>query len=894
MDRLLAIERTSSGLNALVVRRPKNVDPPTPTIDWSGWLEFVRIPLSEYPGWPEKRILLQSWEELSRVNGASAETLVNLLILLIKTIAVPCRTNLPRPQFDAPIIPPKPTAAHPRAYSGTKWKPPKNVRAGKLDLHPHLCDERHITALLEEMRPHAEIAGNLLEKADFRTARIGRVIKGLKKLSSCDPWILYHFNHQNGPNIQLSPEWRQLASHINENELRRLLALRGRLPIEQNTALHAACAWLAINENGIDWLELIASIPMEQQVPFATMAAWNSSPALKPGQINPEFITIHAGIPQSQYLHRATTYLSGLANGLSCDYLMAGFRLARACAPNHSFRLPLRSSPVPEQLLNDIAACIIEECNYIDWLMMSVWRALGTLQGLAEFLTKVPWTDLSPSGTVELLRFFVDLAPDYSESIEDRIAIWREIQKPLLSAISGMKDIPVEHQKNWASMLGSALCDVQPSKISKQIKPLLVLTHRLSQPPLPETTHLGYAIEPFWRTDDGEVRKEFITAPEDSFLKFEKVCSRPGASGLIGYSMKAIVQLMPHFALEAFIQFPENLARTARFLGMMAKAEIYKLLKQFMGHPAVCHDPFASSPAQLVRLLSRWCIGGVQNPLPRKIREHFEGKCKLSTNQVERGMRIARQKLMLLRLQILEQITMHHLKRRMPVDLSDPRQRHAIEMANVIDRNRRGLRRFLSRYLAGERDWLIRHPATQQWFRRHPRINPAIWLSGISLTAEIPPHGSVQIRLETEPLEALRLGTYVGSCLSVGGLCDYSAATVVLDVNKQVLYAVDSKGTILARQLVAISEADELVTFYVYPLRTSEHLKTLFREYDLRLAAALGIPLANLKNDYDIASILSQDFWDDGAWNPKSNPKVKESSDSISSAIINEMPINRL
>ena len=431
----------------------------------------------------------------------------------------------------------------------------KNARAGKFDLHPHLCDERHITALLEGLRPYAEAAGILLDKAGIPAKQIKKLIGGLKKLSSCDPWISYHFNHQNGPNIHLSPEWRQLASHINENELRRLLALRGRLPIEQNTALHAACAWLAINENGLEWLELIASIPAEQQVPFATMAAWNSSPALKPGQINPEFMTIHAGILQSQYLHCAATYLSGLADGLLGDYLMAGFRLARAWAPNHSFRLPLRSSPVPEQLLNDIAARIIEECNYFDWLMMAIWRSLGTLPGLAEFLKKIPWTDLSPSGIVELLRFFVDFAPDYSESVEERIAIWREIQKPLLSAISGMKNIPLEHQKNWANMLGSALCDVQPSKISKQIKPLIVLVHRLSHPPFPETTHLGYAIEPFWRTDDEEVREAFITAPDDSFLRFEKTCSRPGAGGLIGYSMKAVVQHMPHFAIEAFIQF---------------------------------------------------------------------------------------------------------------------------------------------------------------------------------------------------------------------------------------------------------------------------------------------------------------------------------------------------
>ena len=144
-------------------------------------------------------------------------------------------------------------------------------------------------------------------------------------------------------------------------------------------------------------------------------------------------------------------------------------------------------------------------------------------------------------------------------------------------------------------------------------------------------------------------------------------------------------------------------------------------------------------------------------------------------------------------------------------------------------------------------------------------------MSGISMAAEIPPHGLVRIKLETDPLEALRLGTYVGSCLSVGGLCDYSAAAVVLDVNKQVLYAVNSKGTVLARQLLAISDADTLVSFCVYPLRTSANLKELFREYDLRLAESLGIPLADSESDYDIAPILSQQFWDDGVWEPKSH-----------------------
>ncbi|QRK06882.1 hypothetical protein JQX13_43620 [Archangium violaceum] len=52
--------------------------------------------------------------------------------------------------------------------------------------------------------------------------------------------------------------------------------------------------------------------------------------------------------------------------------------------------------------------------------------------------------------------------------------------------------------------------------------------------------------------------------------------------------------------------------------------------------------------------------------------------------------------------------------------------------------------------------------------------------------------GEVTLSLEQDTLEALRLGTHVGSCLGLNGLCDCSAA-VVLDVNKRVLYARGSR-----------------------------------------------------------------------------------------------------
>jgi hypothetical protein len=115
----------------------------------------------------------------------------------------------------------------------------------------------------------------------------------------------------------------------------------------------------------------------------------------------------------------------------------------------------------------------------------------------------------------------------------------------------------------------------------------------------------------------------------------------------------------------------------------------------------------------------------------------------------------------------------------------------------------------------------------------------------------------------------LKMGTYVGSCLGLGGSSAYSAAAVALDVNKQVLYARDGQGSVVARQLVAISDADELVPFSVYPYSVPEWLRLAFDEYDNELATALGVPRVDHAEGYNVEHVLSQEWWDDGVWNPE-------------------------
>lgn len=179
------------------------------------------------------------------------------------------------------------------------------------------------------------------------------------------------------------------------------------------------------------------------------------------------------------------------------------------------------------------------------------------------------------------------------------------------------------------------------------------------------------------------------------------------------------------------------------------------------------------------------------------------------------------------------------------------------------------MRKFLAAHWEGRADYRQTHPLTLRWLAAHPTLDLEKWQSGIVVGTEHDTCGPLTLAIERDPLEALKLGTYVGSCLGLGGAFTHSAAAVVLDINKQVVYARDRRGTVVARQLVAVSEADQLVCYEVYPLSAQKDLGTAFREFDTQLASALGLPIYSRgeTENYDIAHILSHDWWDDGAWN---------------------------
>src|SRR5262249_28608070 len=81
----------------------------------------------------------------------------------------------------------EPTAAHPRAYLGTKTRPPKPRQMAVVDLRPHLCVASDVNRLLLQLAPFLPEAKPLLERSDLAAKELSSLIDANGK--PIDPYM---------------------------------------------------------------------------------------------------------------------------------------------------------------------------------------------------------------------------------------------------------------------------------------------------------------------------------------------------------------------------------------------------------------------------------------------------------------------------------------------------------------------------------------------------------------------------------------------------------------------------------------------------------------------------------------------------------------------------------
>lgn len=765
---------------------------------------------------PQRDRLQAAWKALSAATLTHPDTLANIFLILSETVPdLTAPTTVPPLPltWQHPPTPPKPTRAHPRAFKGTKSQPPKPPKPEPIDLRPHLNHPRAQRALLKLLN---------------------------HSIAPPDPWSFPpHFVTHLWPSVR----------HRTQRDQSKLLATYNQLSLDANPTQLAAFVRLVLLAGApiaTAWGDLCAILPPPRQTPFLEALIESRAYSTQPTYATADLLieTNHLATDRtfSNWVHQLLLNLNHPA------YLMAGFRIAHTFNPNQTFHNIGACSDFPE---DDIQAIGAQQDDH-DWLPNALWRSCGDLPGLSSHLRKSQWRRFTPQAALAWFEFLIRI--DYSSTPPAKTAILRLL--PQIEALALATPPDYQYKAIQCLTYWITTWNHPASKFRQAVQ----LLQRITKPPYSTQDQADIALLPFLDLESGADRERFLTAPDSSLQALENACRRDNDARLISRGLETLTRFQPAFTTDALRTEPKRLCHTAKLLGGLSRPIQRQLLDDWANHPVRQLNPTQMPLQQFCEALLPHITGKILNPIPARLTAHLKAGIPLTTASLERHRRVISSKWPLTQLTLLEHQIFAWLKRDLPPIPVTANEEHALRLLGNLHENRTGLRKFLKAYWAGNRKYLANHPATLAWRKRHPKVNHTFWDQGIPFEG---------IQIETDPLEILKLGTYVGSCLSIGGLCADSAVAALLDANKRVLYARDSRGQVLARQLIAISNDDQLVCFEVYPRSASNQLKSRFRDYDFALAAALGIPVyepAKTDQGYEIACILSVYWWDDDSW----------------------------
>jgi hypothetical protein len=842
-------------------------------------LDVTDIPTALARTSPGVKRALEAWEALGRVRGADPEVLGQVLLVLLETVPDEREQEIDLPPLRLEQEPERPraTAAHPRAYRGTIHKPPKSTRPELLDLRPYLHAHRHTATLLQALKEHLPDATRWLAQQGYDRDRLVRLEQAV--LAGEEPALAYHFGRGK---LTMPRHVRTLLSllpALDECTLetaRAWTSMFRRLQLDEHEGRRAAVLRLlqCRRPHVLGWCEAALQLDEPDRTTLLVLLDETGSPPADPDSLPS---SLWASLPCSDepgsLPHRLQFLLRGLSRGLSPSYLEVGLSLSQQLRPGYIFQVPPHDSRVPietlEQIEQHLEEALSTDWANSSWLVLELWHRCGLLPGLSDLLESLPWTTLSPKTAHALLRHFLDLAYQdlEGEALERK---WKAYQRKWPELFELVRSMPEAYGPRCATLLSDWVryWD-EPAELSRNLTRAFRLARALCVEPFSKDSDgsrsFSWYIE---QTEDNDFERVLSHDGIEALRKLERACRRENDERLIQLGVGELLKALPAWAIEATLAFPDKFARVARLLGVLPKPICAELLAEMKRHPLFASDLLEGSLERVLERLAPYCKEPVSHPVPHRARMAIEQPTGvLSKERRARALARARERLPLSQLQVIELTIQERLKRGLPVDIRKVSTSNALQLAASIYTNRRSLRRFLAEHFRNGPRPQEQHPANAAWLSKHPKLVVSRWTDGISLERSLPVVGNVRLALENDPLEVLRLGSYVGSCVGVGGLCDYSAAAVALDLNKRVVYARDAKGSVVGRQLLAWSELDRLECYLPYPKSASATLRALFRDYDLAFAEALGVPIAKKEEDDDqVVNIVSTDWWYDGLW----------------------------
>lgn len=796
------------------------------------------------------------WSRLSEKHARlSVQTYVDLMVLLLETApAAPCTYAIGARALPK-IAGAQRSAAHPRAYRGTKCSPPKpkqptlgpllglrgDLQALARVLNVHLADEAHAG--------HAR-----LQQLGYAPSAIAWALASLREAR----WFSTAFMRCMVPSLR-GAAW---------SLVRETAALFNALGLDDTEGTRSAVArWFAINgpsraPQSLAWLRWLGRCPVDDRPAFADRVAAEDAAAEPPH----DDLVFGAG-PSTSATQRLDFVLRARRNGMSHAYLRGAFTAQGldTVSPDATQRDDPRFDP-------ERTRALLERLER-PALYASVWEACGILPGLSPALRQlasaleleVAATDERRKAAGRLLELWVGMR--WNE--QPRLERWSEgVFAAWPAMLAWLETFEREDERETAAHILDLAIEQLSTKeqLAQKLPALLTLVGHLAR--AKATTKLWIPIERLVANLSLSRLERWVNAPQRSHATLVRACRSTNESWRIRRGLLSIASAMPELFLRAYIRHPRTLMKTALAIGDARLAQRQTTLRRLAQHPEL-----GASPAELRR-------PGRTNPMPRRLRDHLEGRICLSPGSLARHQRVMAELADLTALDTIRLFVERALARGAELSTLDPARAHALRIEGWVGANRRALRRLLSVPAPRANDYVFDHPRARQWLARHPALarKLELWRRGIVLVGHAD-DATLTLRVCQDPLETLRMGTYVGSCLGLGGDFMDAAAAAALDMNKRVVYARTSTGRVVGRQQLSWSEQGRLVCHMPYPLRATDSLKALFARYDALFAAALEVEIQAPATPYVIASVLSASSYDDGPWRDPPKPSFDDGDD---------------
>ncbi|MCG8612409.1 MAG: hypothetical protein MI864_17980 [Pseudomonadales bacterium] len=822
------------------------------------------VSLSEYYGEPVpyRDAIMRAFHRLQKVGEFDGQALSDVLlqILTLPDPADPCASDTvslqPGPK------PPKRSAAHPRGYRGTKYRPPKLKDQVVGNLYAAMDNRKlchHLLALNWMFLASAEREINAILGTNFSWREVWLTPPSDVFLAAWHPMIYSKYAGDVG-GVFCENFKNELLWWCDTVDPDRMLLL-DQLCRDNTLGWCEPVAHLlkknrSISGNRVvDWCSAIGYLPVaEYQLFMRVLNRFESIPPVAEPRLLERLTRLQADVLEAS----VQNVLDFLSSGCDQDYLCLGLDIHLEFSPWRTFYGAYSEAPISDTWVTLFK--LEYDQSDAGFILPGLWKLCGSTLKLDAYLEALLQSDW-PNTVVEAALVFLIQFAAYREAPFAK-AWYVKSAIHLEQLVQMLGTMELEYIQGTIADLNVLFSDDKSlGEILASWNMTLAVVQRYRKAPFSPNLLLGRVLWNLARV------KNCPEISDTTLITFSKLCKRHDDTNLFAWGMGALADTWPELVAVSINRYTRRLYSCAHNLGCLQWETQRQVVNEWIRIKRPCFKSESASLKEVADELKHLLPETHSAFLPKAVKAYLTGDRILSDAQLQRHYERITDDWTIVLLSSLTEFIHAHLGRSITRCLASHKDfLFALKLLPESDGNRTAFRRFLKAYSQGNSDYLWLHPLSQRWIANYPDLDVERWRIGvvISESIQLDKEHSVEITLTTEqnPLEVLKMGQYVGSCLSLGGICSYSASAVMLDVNKQVVFARDEKGRVLARQLIALTSECKLVAYDVYP-SVSEPLKKLFTEYLLSLSRALTLEIT-FDTDASVDLILASEWWDDG------------------------------